>query len=75
MNVEKLKGGAEYNILQFRDCGVYLCLRTVSGRVFGDFKVGKHAFIYNFGYRNKDHAWCIGSLIDNRTHKPVRLFE
>ena len=26
MNVERLKGGAEYNILQFRYCGVYFCL-------------------------------------------------
>ena len=39
MNVEGLKGGPEGNILQFQYCGVYLCLCTISGMVFGDFKV------------------------------------
>ena len=42
--------------------------------VFGYFKV-ENAFIYNSGYSNKYHTWCIGASIDNRTHKPVRLIE
>ena len=42
MNVESFKGGAEYNILQFCDCGVQLWLCTISGMVFGDFKDEKN---------------------------------
>ena len=43
--------------------------------VFGDFKVKKHAFIYNSGYRDKEHIWCIKALIDKRTYKPVIIIE
>ena len=43
--------------------------------VFGNFKFEKHAFIYNYGYRDKEHLWCIKALIDNITYKPVILIE
>ena len=43
--------------------------------VFGGFKFQRHAFIYNYCYSYKEHPWCIGALVDNRTQKPVRLVE
>ena len=49
MNVEGLKGGPEENILQFQYCGVYLCLCTISGMVFGDFKVENMYLFTNLG--------------------------
>ena len=48
---------------------------SVSGMVFGGFKVEKYAFIYNYGYRDKGRPWFIGALVDNRTQKAVRLIE
>jgi len=74
-NIDRLKGGIAFNLLQIKDNGVYICLCTVNDFINGEWHEESHAFVYNSHYRATENNNCIGAVIDNRSNAPVRLID
>ena len=70
-----MKGGLEYSLLQFVDCGNFLCLADVVCKEEFDERTEKHAFVYNSDYRDNKAIGHVGALIDNRKYSKLRLID
>ena len=74
-DIDHLKGGIAFNLLQIKDNGVYICLCTINDFINGEWHEESHAFVYNSHYRDIKNKNCIGAVIDKRSRAPVRLID
>ena len=70
--LHQMKGGAEFNVLQMVDCGVFFIAAEIPTYFY---ETDNHCLIYDSGFRDETRPECVGALIDNRKDGAVRLLD